>query len=138
MAAYWERNESNKGTKERKCRTGLFSYSENIFQIVEMYYLCINGNNISQGDQGICVKYPNLLPALERWYKIVSNSDWKGFSDIKKQFNSVDAVGNGLFIFNIKGNDCRLIARIIFGTRTVFIRFIGTHKQYDLLDISKL
>lgn len=83
-------------------------------------------------------KHPDLLPALERWYKITSGSDWRGFNEIKKQFNSVDSVGNGLFVFNIKGNDCRLIARIIFRTRTVFIRFIGTHKQYDLLDISKL
>jgi mRNA interferase HigB len=78
------------------------------------------------------------VPALERWYKITSDADWQGFNDIKKQFNSVDSVGNGLFIFNIKGNDCRLIVRIIFQTRTVFIRFVGTHQQYDLLDISKL
>jgi len=81
---------------------------------------------------------PKLLPALERWYTITANADWSDFGTMRKQFNSVDAVGDGLFVFNIKGNDCRLIARIIFRTRTVFIRFIGTHKQYDLLDISKL
>jgi len=83
-------------------------------------------------------EHPKLLSSLERWYSITLNADWQGFSDIKKQFNSVDAVGDGLFVFNIKGNDCRLIARIIFKTRTVFIRFIGTHKEYDLLDIAKL
>lgn len=82
--------------------------------------------------------HPNLLKALERWYAITTKADWQGFSDIKKQFNSVDAIGDGLFVFNIKGNDCRLIARIIFKTRTVFIRFIGTHKAYDLLDIEQL
>lgn len=84
------------------------------------------------------ITYPNLLTQLERWYSITAKADWKGFSDIKKQFNSVDAIGDGLFVFNIKGNDCRLIARIIFKTRTVFIRFIGTHKSYDLLDIKIL
>lgn len=83
-------------------------------------------------------KHPRLRPALERWYKITARSDWRGFNDIKNQFNGVDAIGDGLFVFNIKGNDCRLIVRIIFGTRTVFIRFIGTHEEYDLLDISKL
>jgi len=57
---------------------------------------------------------------------------------MKKQFNSVNAVGDGLFVFNLKGNNYRLIARIIFRTRTVFIRFIGTHKQYDLLNIQEL
>ena len=84
------------------------------------------------------VEHPKLLPALERWYNTTAKADWNGFSEMKKQFNSVDAVGDGLFVFNIKGNDCRLIARIIFRTRTVFIRFIGTHKQYDLLNIQEL
>jgi len=60
------------------------------------------------------------------------------FADVKKSFNSVDAVGDGLFVFNIKGNDCRLIARILFKARTVFIRFIGTHREYDVLNISEL
>ncbi len=60
--------------------------------------------------------YPKLETPLERWYNITTKADWQGFSDIKKQFNSVDAVGEGLFVFNIKGNDCRLIARVIFRT----------------------
>ena len=83
-------------------------------------------------------KHPELSTALERWYTITEKADWKGFNDIKVQFNSVDAVGDGLFVFNIKGNDCRLIARIIFRTRTVFIRFVGTHKEYDLITITSL
>jgi mRNA interferase HigB len=84
------------------------------------------------------LKHPKLVAPLERWYRTTREADWRGFSDIKKQFNSVDAVGDGLFIFNIKGNDCRLIVRIIFGARTVFIRFIGTHDEYNLVDISDL
>ena len=83
-------------------------------------------------------EHPKLLPALERWYNITAKADWSDFGEMKKQFNSVDAVGDGLFVFNIKGNDCRLIARIIFRTRTVFIRFIGRHKQYDLVNIQEL
>ncbi len=88
--------------------------------------------------RAFAIEHPTLLTALERWYNITKDADWKGFSDIKKQFNTTDAVGNGLFVFNIKGNDCRLIARIIFSTRTVFIRFIGTHKEYDMIDILTL
>ena len=84
------------------------------------------------------VTHPKLQTAVERWYAITTKANWKDFSDIKKQFNSVDAVGDGLFVFNVKGNDCRLIVRIIFRTRTVFIRFIGTHKEYDLLNIKEL
>ena len=81
------------------------------------------------------MEHPNLLSPLERWYQITKKADWQEFHDIKKQFNSVDSVGNGLFVFNIKGNDCRLIVRIIFKTRTVFIRFVGTHEEYDSIDI---
>lgn len=84
------------------------------------------------------VKYPSLETALDKWYRQVLQSDWANFSDLKKSFNSVDSVGNSLFVFNITGNNCRLIARIIFRKRTVFIRFIGTHKQYDDLDLDTL
>src|SRR5690606_23131206 len=82
--------------------------------------------------------YPELQTPLARCYEITANADWSNYAEMKKTFNSVDAVGNGLFVFNIKGNDCRLIARILFKTRTVFIRFIGTHKQYDDLSIAEL
>jgi len=83
-------------------------------------------------------KYPHLSEPLERWYYLTKQADWHNYAEIKKSFNSVDAVGDGLFVFNIKGNDCRLIVRIIFRTRTVFIRFIGTHPEYDKIDISTL
>ncbi|MDQ2864204.1 MAG: type II toxin-antitoxin system HigB family toxin [Bacteroidota bacterium] len=52
----------------------------------------------------------------------------------KKKFNTVDAVGNDRYLFDIKGNHYRLITLIIFKTRTVFILFIGSHKNYDKLD----
>lgn len=84
------------------------------------------------------IEHTKLLVPMERWYNITGKADWQGFNDIKKDFNSVDSIGNGLFVFNIKGNDCRLIARIIFKTRTVFIRFVGTHKEYDSIKISDL
>lgn len=83
-------------------------------------------------------RYPEQGDALMRWYYIVVAADWKCFADIKSDFNSVDAVGNGLYIFNVKGNQCRVIVRIIFKVRTVFIKFVGTHSEYDKIDISKL
>jgi mRNA interferase HigB len=50
---------------------------------------------------------------------------------MKKTFNSVDSIGNNRFVFNIKGNNYRLIAIIIFASKKVYIRFIGTHGEYD-------
>ena len=75
---------------------------------------------------------------LERWFEITLNADWKNFAEMRKDCNSVDNVGDSLFIFNIKWNDCRIVARIFFNVRTVFIRFIGTHTEYDKLNLKDL
>jgi mRNA interferase HigB len=76
-------------------------------------------------------KNPVAIKALNNWYVITKGADWSSFSDIKATFRTVDAVGNDRFIFNIKGNDFRLIAMIFFDKRTVYVRFIGTHAEYD-------
>ena len=65
------------------------------------------------------------------WYSVTSKKDWPTLNDIKKDFNSVDYVGNHRFVFNIKGNNYRLIAIISFNAKKVYIRFIGTHSEYD-------
>ncbi len=84
-------------------------------------------------------KNPNAKNALENWYKIVSKVVWNNFADIKNTFNSVDNVGNNLYVFNIRGNDYRLIVRILFEPKIIYVRFIGTHKEYDsITDISNL
>lgn len=68
---------------------------------------------------------------LRLWYSVSSKREWKSLNDIKKDFNSVDYVGNQRFVFNIKGNSYRLIAIISFNAQKIYIRFIGTHAQYD-------
>lgn len=82
--------------------------------------------------------YPAAAEALNRWYDIVSNADWSDFADIKNTFNSVDAVGNDRYVFNIKGNDFRLVVMIFFNKRTLYIRFIGPHSEYDKIDCSTI
>lgn len=69
--------------------------------------------------------------AIKEWIQKTEKSEWDSFSDIKKTFNSVDSVGNKRFVFNIRGNNYRLIALILFKLKIVYIRFIGTHKEYD-------
>ncbi|MGN7888197.1 type II toxin-antitoxin system HigB family toxin [Dyadobacter sp. 22481] len=85
-----------------------------------------------------CLNNRDLEGPLDNWYKGALNASWANFADVKQTFNSVDSVGNALFVFNIGGNKCRLIARILFKKRTLFIRFIGTHKQYDEVNLSTL
>ena len=68
---------------------------------------------------------------LEDLYRKNIVAEWYCFADIKKDFNSVDAVGNGRFVFNIKGNHFRIVVHILFVPKIIYIRFIGTHKEYD-------
>ncbi|MDL2230280.1 type II toxin-antitoxin system HigB family toxin [Alistipes sp. OttesenSCG-928-L06] len=76
-------------------------------------------------------KHADSEIALEEWYKKTKKANWSCFADVKKDFNSVDSVGNQHFIFNIKGNDYRLIAVIKFKIKQVYIRHICTHAEYD-------
>ncbi|MDR2622176.1 MAG: type II toxin-antitoxin system HigB family toxin [Dysgonamonadaceae bacterium] len=75
--------------------------------------------------------HPDSDIPLRNWYKHTTESKWDCFYDMKQTFGSVDSVGNNRFIFNIKGNDYRLIAIVIFASRKVYIRFIGTHEEYS-------
>lgn len=83
-------------------------------------------------------RYPESKEALLNWYLKVKNGNWNNFHELKNSFNSIDAVGNNRCVFNIKGNQYRLIALIIFETRTLFILFIGTHEKYNKIEASKI
>ncbi len=83
-------------------------------------------------------KQPKAKNPLLEWYLNTKEADWANFNELKKTFPATDMVGNGLFVFNIGGNKFRLIARIIFGARTLYIRFIGTHAEYDKVKLSDL
>ena len=65
-------------------------------------------------------------------------SEWNSFQDIKKQFGSASIVGNDRVVFNIKGNNYRLILLVLFGKNKGFIRFVGTHKEYDKIDAKNI
>lgn len=76
--------------------------------------------------------------ALQEWVMIVKQSQWTCFADIKATFNSVDSIGNQRYVFNIKGNKYRLVVVIKFTIKFVYIRFIGTHTEYDKIDCSTI
>ena len=83
-------------------------------------------------------KHPDAEDALQKWYDETKAADWKNFTAIKETFNSVDAVGNDRYVFDIRGNHYRLIAMIIFKIRTVFILFVGTHSEYDKINATQV
>ena len=80
------------------------------------------------------LKHPSSAKPLNDWYTLVIAADWKNLADLRTVFNSVDFVGNERYVFNIGGNKFRLVARILFPARTVYVKFIGTHREYDQID----
>ena len=76
--------------------------------------------------------------ALERWYAVAERAEWKNLSEIKVDFPATDYVGNQHYVFNIKGNRYRLVVVIKFTISYMFIRFVGTHEEYDKIDCSTI
>ncbi|MES2706781.1 MAG: type II toxin-antitoxin system HigB family toxin [Verrucomicrobiota bacterium] len=71
---------------------------------------------------------------LEAWFHEVSAARWQNPQDIKIRYPSADILPGNRVVFNIKGNTCRLIVKIHYNTGILFIRFIGTHAEYDRID----
>jgi mRNA interferase HigB len=79
-------------------------------------------------------KHPDSENPLKIWYKNVEEAQWKNFAELRQDYGSADAVGNERIIFDIKGNKYRLVAKVDFDFRLVFIRFIGTHTDYNKMN----
>lgn len=83
-------------------------------------------------------KHPDSIGPLNDWAEKTEAADWSQSADIKNTFRSSDHVGNHRYVFDIKGNDYRLVAMIHFSTRTLYIRFLGTHGEYDDIDATSV
>ena len=80
-------------------------------------------------------EYEDSKGQLEAWHAEVRKADWKTPQEVKAQFRSASFLKNSRVVFNIKGNTYRLIVQINYPYRMVYIRFVGTHKQYDEIDV---
>lgn len=76
--------------------------------------------------------------ALQRWYDIARQAEWHNLAEIREDFPATDHVGNQHYVFNIRGNNYRLVVVIKFTIGRLFIRFIGTHSEYDRIDCSTI
>lgn len=83
-------------------------------------------------------KYPDSEQYLKTWYDMAMSSDWKTPVDIKKSYANASILKDGRIVFNIKGNTYRLIVKINFEKQWIFIRFIGTHVEYNKIDANKI
>jgi len=75
---------------------------------------------------------------LKSWYREAAKATWQSPHEIKTEFPSASILGDQRVVFNIKGNNYRLIVKINYDYQMIWIRFIGTHTEYDKVDSSKI
>ena len=79
-------------------------------------------------------KHPDAEQPLRAWHDKVKKADWQSPTDVKRDYRTASFVVNNRVIFNVKGNDYRLITMIEYLRGVVYIRFVGTHREYDNID----
>ena len=82
--------------------------------------------------------HPDSREQLQAWYKLMKSASWKTPNDVKRQFRSASIMGDNRVVFNIAGNKYRLIVKIHYNTGIVYLRFVGTHKQYDAVNAEEV
>lgn len=81
---------------------------------------------------------PRAEQPLKAWYAVAAKADWASPADVKRDYRSASFVGNDRIVFNIGGNRYRLIVRFDYPNRIGFVRFVGTHAQYDEVEASTI
>ncbi|NJY63429.1 type II toxin-antitoxin system HigB family toxin [Salinimicrobium sp. CDJ15-81-2] len=83
-------------------------------------------------------EYSDAEVFLRAWYYDVKSANWKNSNELKNQYPKASIVREGRAVFNIKRNKYRLVVAIDYEIQAIFIRFIGTHKQYDSIDVKTI
>ena len=82
--------------------------------------------------------HPDSAIKLGRWYKWMKKGKYRNLNELRNKFPRVDYIGNDRYVFNISGNKYRLVAMINFKAHRAYIRYIGTHAQYNKIDCTNI
>ena len=82
--------------------------------------------------------HPDCEQKLNSWYQEASKAKWKNPGDIKKEYPGASIIPNNRVVFNIKGNTYRLIVRINYDYQMIWIRFVGSHGEYDKINATEI
>jgi mRNA interferase HigB len=83
-------------------------------------------------------KHKETKSQLEAWYHEVKNAEWKNTQEIKEKYRSASIIGGNIVVFNIKGNKYRLVTKINYQMKIVYIKLIGTHKEYNKINVEEI
>ena len=79
-------------------------------------------------------QYPDAEEVLQVWYREACAANWATPQDVKARYRTASFLADDRVVFNIKGNNYRLVVRVLYQFQMVYIRFVGTHKAYDDID----
>ena len=82
------------------------------------------------------VAEPRAERALRAWHAVAARADWASPADVKEAYGNASIVGGDRVVFNVGGNRYRLVVRFDYAHRIGFVRFVGTHAEYDAIDAS--
>ena len=83
-------------------------------------------------------RYPDARQALQTWYADIARADWKTPGDIKAVYRNASFLADNRIVFNIKGNRYRVVVRVVYQFGIVYIRFVGTHEEYNRIDAASV
>ena len=84
------------------------------------------------------VRHPQAKGPLEAWHQEVARAEWAHPSAVKAQFSSASLLPDNRVVFNIGGNKYRLVVKINYPFRIVYVRFVGSHRAYDQIDVTSV
>jgi mRNA interferase HigB len=83
-------------------------------------------------------QFPEAEEPLLAWYREVEKEDWDAPAKVKEKYRSASIIRGSRVVFNIKGNDYRLVVKINYPYRMIYIRFVGTHAEYDKINVEEV
>ncbi len=83
-------------------------------------------------------KHPQAQQPVDAWYRYVQSANWRTPAEVRQSFRSADILPDNRVVFNISGNHYRLVVRIEYDPQIVYIRFIGTHADYDRINATSI
>ena len=83
-------------------------------------------------------KYPDSELYLKTWFETAANANWKTPNDVKRSYANASILRDRRIVFNTKGNTYRMVVKFNFEHQLAFVRFIGTHSEYDIIDANNI
>lgn len=83
-------------------------------------------------------RHPNAKGPLTTWYRLVRAAEWKTPHDIRETFGAADFLADNRVVFDVGGNNYRVVARVSYTFKQVLVKFVGTHADYDRIDATKV